>query len=171
MNITRRGAVAAAATLALPAIPRAQGATTLNVHYSMPAIFKPAQDAIAEAFMRQNPAIRIDYGNPTPTYEDGAQLILRGAATRNLPDMSFQGLNRLRIFAERGLARDLRPFLTTLGDPAQQGYSGRSSPSVSRAACRPGCPSRCRIRSATTTWTCSSAPGWTRMRSRRTGTA
>jgi multiple sugar transport system substrate-binding protein len=123
MTITRRTAFAAAATLALPAIPRAQGAMTLNVHYSMPAIFKPAQDAIAEAFMRQNPAIRIDYGNPTPTYEDGAQLILRGAATRNLPDMSFQGLNRLRIFAERGLARDLRPFLTTLGDPAQHGYS------------------------------------------------
>ncbi|QYU67564.1 extracellular solute-binding protein [Leptolyngbya sp. 15MV] len=123
MTLTRRGAFTLAATLGLPAIPRAQGATTLNVHYSMPAIFKPAQDAIAEAFMRANPSIRIDYGNPTPTYEDGAQLILRGAATRNLPDMSFQGLNRLRIFAERGLARDLRPFLARLGDPAAQGYS------------------------------------------------
>jgi multiple sugar transport system substrate-binding protein len=123
MTMTRRGALAAAATLALPAIPRAQGAMTLNVHYSMPHIFKPAQDAVAEAFMRQNPGVRIDYGNPTPNYEEGAQLILRGAATRNLPDLSFQGLNRLRIFAERGLARDLRPFLAALGDPAQHGYS------------------------------------------------
>jgi len=122
-QLTRRAALTAGAVLAMPAIPRAQGALTLNVHYSMPAIFKPAQDAVAEAFMRANPAIRIDYGNPTPTYEDGAQLILRGAATRNLPDLSFQGLNRLRIFAERGISRDLRPFLAALGSPAEHGYS------------------------------------------------
>jgi multiple sugar transport system substrate-binding protein len=112
----------AAAALWAPAI-HAQAPVSISIHYSMPAIFKPAQDAVMEEFTRRFPRIAASYLNPTPTYEDGAQLILRGAATGNLPDVSFQGLNRLRLFAERGIAVDLRTLLAKEGDVAKLGYS------------------------------------------------
>ncbi len=112
----------AAGVVAAPRIVRAQ-TVEITAHYSMPAIFKLAQEAVAEEFNRRQTAVRVVYSNPTPSYEDGAQLILRGAATGQLPDISFQGLNRLRIFAERGLAVDLRPFLAELGDLRALGYT------------------------------------------------
>lgn len=111
-----------AGILAAPAV-RAQAPVAIAVHYSMPAIFKPAKDAVLEAFAKKFPNIQASYVNPTPTYEDGAQLLLRGAATGQLPDVSFQGLNRLRLFAERGIAVDLGPLLAQEGDPAKLGYS------------------------------------------------
>jgi multiple sugar transport system substrate-binding protein len=158
-SVSRRTALGlmagASTTMFAPAIARAQ-AVEISVHYSMPAIFKPAQDAVMAEFAKRFPNIKATYTNPTPTYEDGAQLLLRGAATRNLPDVSFQGLNRLRLFAERNIAIDLRPLLAAEGDPV---IRPRSSASASTAASRPACPSRPRTRSRTTTSTCSVAPG------------
>lgn len=127
-HVSRRTALglaagAAATGLLGPNGARAQGTVEVVAHYSMPPIFKDAQDAIAAAFMAKNPDVKLTYVNPTPTYEDGAQLLLRQAATNQLPDVSFQGLNRLRIFAERGIAQDLRPFLAREGDPVAAGYA------------------------------------------------
>jgi multiple sugar transport system substrate-binding protein len=123
MRITRRTSLAAAAsTLAAPAIGRAQGAVEITVHYAQPAIFKESKDAIAAEFARREPGIRINWIT-TPNYEEGTQLILRQAATNQLPDLSYQGLNRLRIFAERRLCIDLDPLLRSEGDPAALGYS------------------------------------------------
>lgn len=126
MNITRRHTLAllggASAGLFMPAIARAN-VTEISAHYSMPAIFQPAQDAVLAAFSAKHPEVKVTYVNPTPTYEDGAQLLLRNATTGNMPDVSFQGLNRLRMFAERGIAVDLAPMLAQLGDPAEFGYS------------------------------------------------
>lgn len=124
--ISRRRGLAlaggAALSVAMPAVARAQQ-VEISVHYSMPAIFKDAKDAIMEAFSRKHPEVKAAYVNPTPTYEDGAQLVLRNAATNQLPDVSYQGLNRLRLFAERGIAVDLAPLLAAEGDPAKLGYS------------------------------------------------
>ncbi len=123
---TRRGALAlmggASAAMAMPGIVRAQ-AVEIQAHYSMPAIFKEAQDAVLAAFSAKNPDVKVTYVNPTPTYEDGAQLLLRNAATNTMPEVSFQGLNRLRMFAERGVAVDLKPLLDREGDLAKLGYS------------------------------------------------
>jgi multiple sugar transport system substrate-binding protein len=113
---------AGAAAVAMPSIVRAQAAE-IQVHYSMPAIFKEAQDAVLAAFQAKHPEVKATYVNPTPTYEDGAQLLLRNAATGQMPDVSFQGLNRLRLFAERGIAVDLKPLLDKEGDLAKLGYS------------------------------------------------
>ncbi len=123
--LTRRstlGLMAGAATIAMPHVVRAQ---TIEVvaHYSMPPIFKAAMEAVAEAFNRKSDKVKVTYSNPTPTYEDGAQLVLRQATTGGMPDVSFQGLNRLRLFAERGIAADLKPFLDREGDVAKIGYS------------------------------------------------
>ncbi|MGL5115235.1 MAG: ABC transporter substrate-binding protein [Beijerinckiaceae bacterium] len=126
MTMNRRHSLAlmggAAATIAMPSVVRAQ-AVEISVHYSMPAIFKEAQDAVMAAFSAKHPEVKATYVNPTPTYEDGAQLLLRNATTGQMPDVSFQGLNRLRMFAERGIAVDLAPLLAKEGDPAKLGYS------------------------------------------------
>jgi multiple sugar transport system substrate-binding protein len=125
-SITRRRTLAlmggASAVVAMPAVVRAQ-AVEIQAHYSMPAIFKEAQDAVLAAFSAKHPEVKVTYVNPTPTYEDGAQLLLRNAATNTMPEVSFQGLNRLRMFAERGIAQDLKPLLDREGDLAKIGYS------------------------------------------------
>lgn len=126
MRITRRQSLAlmggASAAVFMPAVARAQS-VEIQVHYSMPAIFKEAQDAVLAAFSAKHPEVKATYVNPTPTYEDGAQLLLRNAATNSMPEVSFQGLNRLRMFAERGVAVDLAPLLAKEGDLAKLGYS------------------------------------------------
>jgi multiple sugar transport system substrate-binding protein len=118
MHLTRRTALAAA--LAAPAVARAQS-VEITVHYAQPAIFKESKDAIAAEFARREPGIRVNFVT-TPNYEEGTQLLLRQAATNQLPDLSYQGLNRLRIFAERRICIDLAPLLAAEGDPAAQGY-------------------------------------------------
>lgn len=119
--LTRRAALALPAALAAPAIPRAQGAVEITVHYAQPHIFKSSYDAIIEAFARREPAIRVNTVT-SPNYEEGAQLILRQAATNQLPDLTYQGFNRLRIFTERRLALDLAPYVAREGGAAA-GYT------------------------------------------------
>ena len=121
-RLSRRAALALPLSLAAPAIPRAQGAVEITVHYAQPFIFKPSYDAITEAFARVAPGIRITYVN-TPNYQEGTQLLLRQAATNQLPDLSFQGLNLLRVFAERGIAQDLGPLIARDGGAAALGFT------------------------------------------------
>ncbi len=114
-----------AAPLALPFIrpAAAQGATELIVHYPMPAFFKDVMDQVAAEFTRANPDVTVRFPAPSPTYEDALQQVIRQAAAGGLPDVSFQGLNRLRFLAERNIVVDLKPFLDKAGDPAALGWS------------------------------------------------
>lgn len=115
------GLLAASSLLAGPA----QAATEISVHYNMPHVFQHVMDELVTAFEAAHPDIRVELLNPSPSYEDGQQLVLRQAITGDLPDVAFQGLNRLRVFAERGLAQDLTPFLEGEGDPVALGYTER----------------------------------------------
>jgi multiple sugar transport system substrate-binding protein len=125
VTVTRRAALGvaagAAATLAAPHYARAQS-VEITVHYAQPQIFKESKDAVAAAFARLEPGIRINWVT-TPDYEAGTQLVLRQAATNQLPDVSYQGLNRQRVLAERGIAVDLAPFIARDGGAAALGYS------------------------------------------------
>ncbi len=123
MSLERRTlATATTAALFAPHVLRAQGTVDITVHYAQPFIFKESYDAIAAEFARREPGIRITWVT-TPNYEEGMQLILRQHATQMTTDLSYQGFNRLRIFAERGIAQDLMPLLQREGDPARHGYS------------------------------------------------
>ena len=122
MKLNRRSALALPVALCLPSLARAQQATDITVHYAQPAIFKASYDAILARFALLEPAIRVNVVT-TPNYEEGAQLLLRQAATNQLPDLSYQGFNRLRVFAERGIAKDLASFLSREADPAKAGYT------------------------------------------------
>ena len=107
--------------LAAPAV-LAQAVTEITVHYAQPVIFKESYDALAAEFARREPGIRLNWVT-TPNYEEGMQLILRQAATNQTVDLSYQGFNRLRLFAERQIAQDLTPWLAREGDPARHGYT------------------------------------------------
>jgi multiple sugar transport system substrate-binding protein len=123
-TLTRRTVLALPGALALPAIARAQPPIAITVHYAQPFIFQASKEAVTAAFAKREPNIRINFVT-SPNYPEGAQFILRQAATNQLPDLSFQGLNLLRVSAERGIAQDLMPFLTREGSPEAQGYTDR----------------------------------------------
>ncbi|MBB4166382.1 ABC transporter substrate-binding protein [Rhizobium sp. BK538] len=112
-------AVAVAMTVSLPA--RAE--TTLTVHYPMPGFFKDVMDTISKKFMEENPDIKIQFANPSATYEEGIQTIMRQAGTAEMPDLTFIGLNRLRMANERDLPVDLGPLIAKDKSMAEQGFS------------------------------------------------
>jgi len=123
VRLTRRSALAAAAaTLAAPRLAFA-APVEIEVHYAMPAVYKDVMDRLAADFMAANADIKVSYRQASAGYDDGAQLVLREAVTGRQPDLSFQGLNRLRVVAERGLAADLAPLLAAEGDAGRLGYT------------------------------------------------
>jgi multiple sugar transport system substrate-binding protein len=122
LNLRRRSLVGIAfGALAAPAV-RAQPNVEITVHYSQPHVFRESKEAVAAAFSRHEPGIRINWVT-TPNYDEGTQLILRQAVAGTQADLTYQGLNRLRVLAERGICQDLAPFLNREGNPASQGYS------------------------------------------------
>lgn len=73
---------------------------------------------IADAFEKDNPNIRIDFGTPNQTYEDILQRTLRGVMIGDAPDVSFQGYHLMRQVAQTNTAVDLSAFApaSTLAD-------------------------------------------------------
>ncbi|RWF48077.1 MAG: ABC transporter substrate-binding protein [Mesorhizobium sp.] len=112
-------AAAVSLTFALPAYAD----TTLTVHYPMPGFFKNVMDTISKKFMEENPDIKIQFASPSATYEEGIQTILRQAGTDEMPDITFIGLNRLRMLNERDVAVDLGPLVKKEGNMAELGFS------------------------------------------------
>jgi multiple sugar transport system substrate-binding protein len=122
LNFRRRSLLGIAfGGLAAPAL-RAQPNVEITVHYSQPHVFRESKEAVAAAFSRHEPGIRINWVT-TPNYDEGTQLILRQAVAGTQADLTYQGLNRLRVLAERSICQDLTPFLNREGNPASQGYS------------------------------------------------
>lgn len=123
LRLTRRSALAAAAaTLAAPRLAFA-APVEIEAHYAMPAVYKDVMDRLAADFMAAHADVKVSYRQASASYDDGAQLVLREAVTGRQPDLSFQGLNRLRVIAERGLAADLAPLLAAEGDAGRLGYT------------------------------------------------
>jgi multiple sugar transport system substrate-binding protein len=117
--------VAAAALAAGLTWSAAQAETVeITVEYSIPDLFREVHETIAKEFMARNPDIRIKFRAPQPGYEEATQSVLRAAVTGQLPDVSYQGLNRQRIFIDRGLAVDLGQFIAKEKDWANAGYEG-----------------------------------------------
>ncbi|NKJ03060.1 ABC transporter substrate-binding protein [Rhizobium sp. SG741] len=114
--------LAAAAISMVVSVP-AYAETTLTVHYPMPGFFKNVMDTISKKFMEENPDIKIQFAAPSATYEEGIQTILRQAGTSEMPDVTFIGLNRLRMMDERNVAVDLGPLVKKDGNMAEQGFS------------------------------------------------
>lgn len=102
----------------------AVAATEIVVQYPLPNLFKDVHEEIAKRFMEAHPDIKVTFRAPYESYEDGVQQALRQAITRQLPDVSYQGLNRQRVFVDRELAVDLGPFIAKEKGWDQLGYDG-----------------------------------------------
>jgi multiple sugar transport system substrate-binding protein len=120
-NMARSAAVGLIA-LTANAIP-AVAATELIVQYPQPQLFKEIHETIAAEFQKQNPDIKIKFRAPYPGYGDALQAVLREAISDQLPEVTFQGLNRLRPLADRGIAVDLGPFIAKESSFEGQGWT------------------------------------------------
>ncbi len=95
----------------------------LVVDYPYPDMFNAVHAQIAQRFTEKFPDYTVKFRAPTPDYEVAAQQALRQAVTRQLADVSFQGLNRQRVFVDRGIAVDLTPFIQAEKGWDASGYS------------------------------------------------
>ena len=118
-----RTAVTAAILATLAPLQAHAEPVDLTVHYPMPGFFKDVMDKISAKFMAENPDVKISFASPSPTYEDGLQLVLREAGSAEEPDVSFIGLNRLRVLAEKGVSVDLTPFIKADSKITEEGFS------------------------------------------------
>jgi multiple sugar transport system substrate-binding protein len=100
----------------------AQQPLEIVVDYPYPAIFKEVHEKIAKDFMAKYPQYKVVFRAPTPGYEEATQQALRQAVTNQLPDVSYQGLNRQRVFVDRGIAVDMAPFIQAEKDWGKMGY-------------------------------------------------
>jgi multiple sugar transport system substrate-binding protein len=96
--------------------------TELTVNYSQPELWRVIHESVAAEFEEQNPGIKVVFPAPSPNYNEGILLILRGAITGANPDVSFQGLNHLRVIAARDLAVPLTDFIAKEKDWEARGY-------------------------------------------------
>ena len=112
----------AASTLAAPSL-RAQTQTEIKVLYASPDLFKTLHEQIAAEFTKANPQYKVTFLAPLPAYEEAAQATLRAAVTSTLPDVAYQGLNRQRVFFDRGLAQPLDALIAADADFKNYGHS------------------------------------------------
>lgn len=94
---------------------------TLEVQYPYGELFDGLHKQLAADFEKDNPDIKIKFRSSYDSYEEGTQKLLREAITKQLPDVSFQGLNRVLPLYERKIAVALDSFVTA-EDKTQNGY-------------------------------------------------
>lgn len=109
-------------TLASPQT-RAAGTApvTLQVTYA-PANFAPIYDALFKAFMDENPDITVK-GRGFASYDELVQYNLRAQITGGLPDVSHEGLNLIRLYADRHAAAPLDGFIARDSEWNAAGYT------------------------------------------------
>ncbi|WP_341913589.1 ABC transporter substrate-binding protein [Ferrovibrio terrae] len=100
-----------AAAAVLMASSAAQAATEIVVQYPYGELFNDTHKQIAAEFAKTHPDIKVTFRAPYDSYEEATQKILREAITKQMPDVTFQGLNRIRILVDRGIAVPLDDFI------------------------------------------------------------
>lgn len=124
MTTRRQLLLTAAAGLGTLVLPHARASaaakTTLRVTYA-PANLSPMYEAVFKAFMDENPDIAVT-GRGFANYGDLMQDNLRAQITGGLPDVSHEGLNLIRIYADKALAVPLDGYLAHDGGWSAAGY-------------------------------------------------
>lgn len=110
------------AVSALSVAGNAAAATELVIQYPYGGIFKETFAQIQQKFETKHPDIELKFRAPYENYEDGTQKVMREAITKQLPDVSFQGLNRVRPLVDRKIAVSLEPFIAKEADFSKEGY-------------------------------------------------
>jgi multiple sugar transport system substrate-binding protein len=114
--------VAALAMLAGMGIAQAQSKIEITLQYPNPELFTETHKKIAEEFAKVHPDIKVTMRAPYDNYEDGTQRILREAVTNQMPDVTFQGLNRIRVMVDKNLPAPLDGYIAAEKDFDKQGF-------------------------------------------------
>jgi len=97
-------------------------AVEIEVGYPYSHLFDVTYEKIMKDFKQAHPDIDVKFRATYESYEDATNVILREAASDNLPDVTMQGLNRQAILVEKGIAKSLEPFIAKEADFAKEGY-------------------------------------------------
>lgn len=125
-KLTRRRALAALASVGAAACSRARDPRTLRVAYNV-ATFVKLYEAVAEAFMRAHPGLRVKL-LPATTSSNTMSRDFTLALVGDEPDVSHVGLNHIRFYAERNLALPLDRYIAAESTPLT------SHPTIGRIA-------------------------------------
>ncbi len=115
-------ALATAALASLTVLSGAQAATEIVVQYPYGELFNETHRQIAAEFTKQHPDITVTFRAAYDSYEEATQKVLREAVTGQLPDVTFQGLNRVRILVDREIAAPLDDFIAAEKDFEKEGF-------------------------------------------------
>ena len=118
----KRMTAAALAVLAGLAGAHAQNQTEVVIQYPYPELFTETHKKIAEEFAKARPDIKVTMRAPYESYEDGTQRVLREAVTSQMPDVSFQGLNRIRVLVDKNIPAPLDGYIAEEKDFDKQGF-------------------------------------------------
>ena len=131
----------------LPALALATGALTtsaqaveIEVGYAYSALFDVTMERMMPEFKKAHPDIDVKFRATYENYEDGTNTILRESVAGDLPDVTFQGLNRQAMLVEKGIAKSLEPFIAAQTDFDTSGYHDAmldSGPSNGAVYCSP----------------------------------
>ncbi|GGF55222.1 ABC transporter substrate-binding protein [Azorhizobium oxalatiphilum] len=100
----------------------AQQQVEVVMQYPYPENFNTTHKEITAAFEKAHPGIKVTFRAPYRDYEDAAQRVLREAITGAVPDITFQGLNRVRVLAEKNIAVPLDGFIKDEKNFAAAGF-------------------------------------------------
>ncbi|MCP9628354.1 ABC transporter substrate-binding protein [Rhodopseudomonas palustris] len=112
-----------AAAMSLAAgMAHAQTQTEVVLQYPYPELFSETHKQIAAEFAKVHPEIKVTLRAPYESYEEGTQKVLREAVTNQLPDVTFQGLNRIRVLVDKNIPAELDGYIAAEKDFDKQGF-------------------------------------------------
>jgi multiple sugar transport system substrate-binding protein len=114
--------IAAAALSLVAGFAQAQQQTEVVLQYPYPELFTETHKRIAEEFAKVHPEIKVTFRAPYESYEEATQKVLREAVTSQLPDVTFQGLNRIRVLVDKTIPAPLDGYIAAEKDFDKQGF-------------------------------------------------
>lgn len=114
--------IAAAALSLVAGFAHAQQQTEVVLQYPYPELFTETHKRIAEEFAKLHPEIKVTFRAPYESYEEATQKVLREAVTNQLPDVTFQGLNRIRVLVDKTIPAPLDGYIAAEKDFDKQGF-------------------------------------------------
>ena len=111
-----------ALALSTGALTTTAHAVEIEVGYAYSALFDVTMERMMPEFKKAHPDINVKFRATYENYEDGTNTILRESVAGDLPDVTFQGLNRQAMLVEKGIAKSLEPFIAAEADFAKDGY-------------------------------------------------
>lgn len=114
--------LASAAVAGMTIAGAAHAATEIVVQYPYGELFNETHKQLKAEFAKTHPDITVTFRTPYDSYEEGTQKILREAVTNQLPDITFQGLNRVRILVDRDIAVPMDDFIKAEKEFEKEGF-------------------------------------------------